>query len=195
MNLYIANTTKQHHIFYYKHPEGEPEGTARVSEHRFRLREVPFRPGLRYREIKAGTQICIGDLTAAQIDVIVQQYEVYGIRDARQMSRLKGFVGFSYNVGNPVPIEAMLATFETNDKVLDERARERTILEAAEVSNVVAKGLLDATGQRATEENIEKVRPNVEVSHLEEDSDSRTPLNIGAEARRDRKPHRARQAA
>lgn len=187
MDLYIANTTKQHHTFYYKHPEGDPREEFRVAPHRFNLEVVSFRPGLRRREIKGGTQICINDLSAAQIDVIVQQYEIYGIQDAKQMSRLKGYKGFSYSVDKPVPIETMLAIFETNDKALDEQARERIVVEAAAVSNVIAKDLAQKTGKP-----IEDLRPNIEVTHMEEDTDSSKPVNLGVEAPRDRKPHRAR---
>lgn len=186
-DLYIANTTKQPHVFCYRHPEGDPTEDAKVGESRFNLGAVAFRPGFRRQEIKAGSQICIRNLTTTQIDVIVQQYEIYGIRDARQMSRLKGFIGFSYSVGKPVPVDAMLATIESNDKALDEGAKERLVLEAAEVSNAVAKDLAQRTGKP-----VEEMRPNLEVTHMEQDSDNSKPVNFGIEARRDRRPNRAR---
>lgn len=184
MDLYIANTTKQHHIFFYWMPEGEASHVATIAGQRI---ETPVQPKLRRREIKAGRQVCIQNLTAGQIGAIVAQHAIYGIQNVKEMSRVHGYVGYSYNVDAPVPVDAMLSVFEMNDKAKDERARERIVLEAADVSNVIAKDLADKTGKP-----IEEVRPNVEVSHLEENTDNSKPLNIGVEARRDRKPFRAR---
>lgn len=171
--LYIANTTKQHHIFTYRHPE---------------------KPGLRRMPVKAGTQIKIGDVTPDQIDIIVKQYELYGIRDAREMSRLSGYIGFSYSVDKPVPIDAMLIAFAQNDQALAAQGQERLVLEAAEVSNSIAKDLATKGGRAQSEEEIEKLRPDVEVRLLEENTTSDKPVNIGIEAPRDRKPHKARAA-
>ena len=184
MELWIANTTKQHHLLMFWMPEGEASHVATIAGQRI---ETPVQPKLRRREIKAGKQICISNLTAAQIGAIVAQHAIYGLQNAKEMSRVHGYVGYSYNVDAPVPIDEMLAVFEMNDKAKDAQARERIVLEAADVSNVIAKDLAQKTGKP-----IEEVRPNVEVSHLEENTENSKPFNVGVEARRDRKPFRAR---
>lgn len=158
MKLYIANSTKQHHYFHYNHPG----------------------KGRRHPLIKAGSQVLIGDdLSADQIALIVNQYEIYGIRNVAEMSRLHGFVGFSYSIDKPVPVDAMLSLYEINDSALNERARERRTEEAAAVSDAVADSLARQGGV-----DRELMRPE----HLEiqnrEDTDGKPSISEGVEVGR-----------
>lgn len=159
MKLFIANTTKQHHVFTYQMPE----------------------QGLRRRDIKAGTQVLIDGLTTDQASHIVKQYEIYNIQDITKMSRVKGFVGFSYSIDNPVPIEAMLAQFDANDQAMAGKAKERLVIEAAAVQDAIATDM-----QRQTGADKEQVRPRVEVETVEETGDgSRPSISQGVEVPRD----------
>lgn len=168
MRLFIANTTKQHHHFAY-----------RIAEQ-----------GLRMPLIKAGQQICLRDLTSDQIGSIVKQHTIYGIQDAKELSRLKKcYIGICYSIDEPVSITQMLTVYENNDKALAARADERIVETAAAVQEVTATHLHKTFG-------IDKdaVRPTVEATVIEDTADGGHPavargVEVGKTA--DARPRRA----
>jgi hypothetical protein len=99
--MFVANTKKQFQVFTYRLPE----------------RTQPFS-----RTIKPGGQIEIGNLDQDDIDYIVKQNEIYGMRPADEVSRQRGFVGIAYSIDKQVHMDTMLSTFEVNDKSLDDQA-------------------------------------------------------------------------
>lgn len=158
MKLFIANTTKQHHHFNYRHPE----------------------MGARSLMIKAGTQINFDVLSTDDIDSIVSQYRIYGMQNADEISRLKGFVGFSYRVDKPVPIKTMLELFDKNDKAMDANAKERVMVEAVAVGENIAEKL-----HQQTRSDPEFFRPqHVEVQTVEETSGEMPSVSMGVEVPR-----------
>lgn len=159
--LYIANTTKQHHQFTYRHREMS-------------------NPAI--KEIRAGQQIPITDLTMDEVDSIVKQHEKYGLRSAKELSTLRGFVGLSYMVDKPVPIDAMLATFETNDSALEQGAQTRREVQAAATSEAVADSLNKLTGI-----DKEAVRPKNLQLEVTEDTTGTRSVASGVEVPADAK--------
>lgn len=103
MKLFIANTNKQNEDFTYRLPE----------EKNFRV-----------ETIRAGTQTMVGgkELTQVEVATIIEQKTPYGLRDARQLSSLKDYVGLSFSLDRPVPLDSMIVLFEQNDERLNERA-------------------------------------------------------------------------
>lgn len=109
MRLWIANTKKQVHVFTYRLVE----------------RSQPFQ-----RPIQPGQQVSIDNLTSEDVDFIIRQNEVYGMRKAADVSRQKGFVGYCYQPDQPISMERMLETFTNNDQSLTEDAADRLELTA-----------------------------------------------------------------
>lgn len=147
--LYIANCTKQDHLF---------------------LANLPERPGNSHIKqfIKAGQQIALDGLESNVIEDIVRQHEPYGLRCADEISRIRDFVGQCYRVDKPVPLDAMLSTFETNDSALDELAAKRRQVEAAAISEGIAENLSRITGHEK-----ETVRPvRLEMQTVEDTKDT-----------------------
>lgn len=132
MQLFVANTTKQHHDFTYRLPEDK---------------------NTRMETIKAGTQLAVGgDLPSNIVAEIIKQHAPYGLRDANELSRLDDYVGLCYNIGKPVPLENMLFLFDSNDKQLDSRAVERRETEAVAIAQTVeTMGRETGTPVRRTE--------------------------------------------
>src|SRR3974390_1318278 len=87
MDLYIGNATKQEQQFCYRVPE---DGRLRV------------------QDIHVGTQIKVsGELTAQQIDAIVDQHRMYGLIPAAEAGKVKDFAGLCYSVGKPIQIDKL----------------------------------------------------------------------------------------
>jgi hypothetical protein len=129
--LYVANTTKQNHRFYYRLAESS--------------RTV-------YEDIMVGAQARIGhDLTQADIEIILKHHARYGMRKASEVNR--NFVGLVYSVGKPVVLDDILETFEKNDTAMDERAGERM----EEVAAAVASSMQTMIGQPLARVEVETV--------------------------------------
>ena len=104
MRMYIANCTKQNHVFTYRVPDSE---------------ETLSRP--RALEIKAGSQIRLpDDLNQSQIDAIVEQYARYGMVELKEIDRKKDFAGLCYNIDCSVNIDTIRVGLSHNDQVLRE---------------------------------------------------------------------------
>lgn len=116
--LYVANTTKQHHVFAYRLPE-------------------EMSP--RYETINAGSQVRIsGDkISSESIEFILNQYRRYGIKEAREIAGKPGFAGLVYSVDKPVVLDTLLTQYEENDVAMNDKASERREQVAAAIASDV----------------------------------------------------------
>lgn len=115
MKLYIANTTKQEHLFAYYLPEN--------------MR--PFS-----HSIRAGSQI---EIVGQQhdIDSIINQHSIYGLVEANKVK--KGFGGLCYRIDKPVSIEAIEAGLEQTAQDKIEQALQSRQLTAAAADMVISQ--------------------------------------------------------
>jgi hypothetical protein len=132
-DLYIANTSKQNHLFCYRLPEN---------------------PSFRTQEIPPGGQVRLpGDLSTDEVRRIIDHHKQYGLVDSRELSRADGFVGICYSLGAPVNIDAILGTFERNDGELNDRAQERR----DETAAAIASSMSERLGVRVARAEVEQV--------------------------------------
>lgn len=137
-HLFIANLTKQHHTFAYRPPE--PDGKTESRE-------------LRFEQIGVGQQVRLGeDMNPEQIDAIIEQHAVYGLKDAKEIDRSREFVGLCYSIDKPVKLDAVVERIEKNAEVLDKKAQDRM----EDLAGAVATGL-ESTGAPLTHTEVEVV--------------------------------------
>ncbi len=106
--MYIANTTKQDHVFTYRVPDDESATMSRP----------------RAITIRAAAQVALPDnMNTPQIDAIIQQHGRYGMVDAKEIDRTKPFIGLCYSIDRPVSLDTIRHGLGHNDKVLVERGR------------------------------------------------------------------------
>ena len=146
MDLYIANTTKQHADFYY------------------RLPEVPGAP--RCQRIPIGGQVKIsGSLSTPDIDAIIAQHAPYGMVPADALDTIRGYVGLCYSVGKPVPAHKIERAMNDNITVLVQRGAETRKAGAVASSMVIEDAL--------TEQARPEILRNYETTIVEENPDAR----------------------
>jgi len=104
MKLFIANTTKQRHIF-----------TFRVLE-TGRLRQIP---------IEHGSQMAVLDGSTDEIEAVIKHHQVYGLIDASKIDQSRQFVGLCYSIDKPVSANIIEKTIRDNDDHLTSNAHNR----------------------------------------------------------------------
>ncbi|MEI9569445.1 hypothetical protein V5080_03550 [Atlantibacter hermannii] len=104
MKLFIANTTKQRHIF-----------TFRVLE-TGRLRQIP---------IEHGSQMAVLDGSTDEIEAVIKHHQVYGLIDASKIDQSRQFVGLCYSIDKPVSANIIEKTIRDNDDHLTRNAHDR----------------------------------------------------------------------
>jgi len=103
--LYVANTTKQHHMFLYR---------------------IPGEAGIRQQHIPSGNQARIYNNTDLDtIWQIVKQHEAYGLVPENEVPVTKEFIGLCFSIDKPIDIDRLLHAFDHNNQVMDEVAAER----------------------------------------------------------------------
>ncbi len=114
--LYIANTSKQHHLLLVRLPEESKV----ISQ-----------------DIRAGQQVVVGNrnLTQADVDYVVSKQTRYGLKPVAELHRNHAFVGLLYSVDKPVQLDHIYSTFEQNDDALNEKASTRREHEAASIAS------------------------------------------------------------
>ena len=168
MDLYIGNATKQEQQFCYRVPE---DGRLRV------------------QDIHVGTQIKVsGELTAQQIDAIVDQHRMYGLIPAAEAGKVKDFAGLCYSVGKPIQIDKLQLAIDANQRVLEARGEKLRRDGAIAVNNMIEKNLDEmGTGARLRE---------VEMSAAEEEPKGGyrdKPFGEGVRVTRDDAPTASRR--
>ncbi|EAA8413880.1 hypothetical protein HU47_15095 [Salmonella enterica subsp. enterica serovar Abaetetuba] len=101
MKLYIANTTKQRHIFTYRKLETG------------RLVQIP---------IEHGAQMMVLDGSTEEVDAVIQHHRVYGLVDSTKIDQSKDFVGLCYSINKPVSAAVIEKTIRDNDVHLTRNA-------------------------------------------------------------------------
>lgn len=94
MKLYIANTTKQRHIFTFRTLETG------------RLRQIP---------IDHGSQMVVLDGSTDEVEAVIQHHQIYGLVDSTKIDQSQSFVGLCYSINKPVPATVIEKTIRDND--------------------------------------------------------------------------------
>ncbi|QHP80651.1 hypothetical protein EO763_12315 [Pectobacterium odoriferum] len=103
MKLYVANTTKQRHIFTYRMLETG------------RLRQIP---------IEHGSQMMVLDGNTEELNAVIQHHQVYGMVDATKIDQAGEFVGICYSIDKPVGANVIEKTIRDNDAHLTKESHE-----------------------------------------------------------------------
>jgi hypothetical protein len=114
MKLYIANCSKQEHLFTYMLPENPR----------------PFS-----HAIRAGGQIEIPG-EQDQLMSIIGQHQVYGMMEVNKVG--KGFGGLCYRLEKPISVDAIQAGFTQSDQEMIDRAQEARNVTAAASDQILA---------------------------------------------------------
>lgn len=100
--MYVGNGTKQVQSFCYRLPEGKAVTVT----------------------ISMGGQIKIpGNLSAMDIDAIVDQHSKYGLVRTDEIDRTQPFIGLCYSIDKPISIAQISRVLDHNDEVLTERGK------------------------------------------------------------------------
>ena len=113
MKLYVANCSKQEHLFTYMLPENPR----------------PFS-----HSIRAGSQI---EITGNQpeIDSVVSQHSIYGLMEAKKVK--KGFGALCYAIDKPISIEAIQNGFTQSEQEMVDRAQQARNATAAAADQIL----------------------------------------------------------
>jgi L-fucose isomerase-like protein len=138
-SLFIANTSKQHHDFYFRRPEANQNTM------------IP---------IKAGQQVrVLNDVSKDVIDFVINQHRKYGLISGEEAGRTHGGItGLCYSVDKPVTEKQMRGAFANNDRVMKEIAKDNMATQAAATAAHI-QDQLDERGIKADLDHME-----VEVS-------------------------------
>ncbi|QLU14942.1 hypothetical protein [Citrobacter freundii] len=126
MKLFIANTTKQRHIF-----------TFRVLE-TGRLRQIP---------IDHGSQTAVLDGSTDEIETVIKHHQVYGLIDASKIDQSRQFVGLCYSIDKPVSANIIEKTIRDNDDHLTRNAHNRRQASVAALDNSLRESGIGYDGE------------------------------------------------
>lgn len=116
MKLYIANTTKQRHIFTFRQLETG------------RLRQIP---------IEHGSQMLVLDGSTEEVEAVIQHHQVYGLVDSTKIDQSQAFVGLCYSINKPVSASVIEKTIRDNDGHLTRGAHNRRQASVAALDNTL----------------------------------------------------------
>lgn len=133
--LYVANTTKQNHLFAYRDPKTN---------------------GIVTQPIPIGQQILVGnkEWKPEEAAKIIDHHSRYGMIEATLISRKRGFVGMCYRLDKAVDLSQFEAMLDGNDAALNQRASDRRE-EVAEMIKHNMDQVLSEAG--ATDNPIQRV--------------------------------------
>jgi hypothetical protein len=114
MKLYVANCSKQEHLFTYMIPENPR----------------PFS-----HSIRAGAQIEIPGNQDALM-AIIGQHQIYGMMEVNKVT--KGFGGLCYRLEKPISVEAIENGFTQSDQEMINKAQESRNITAAASDQMIA---------------------------------------------------------
>jgi hypothetical protein len=117
MKMFVANATKQAVQFLYRIPESS---------------------GVRAQDIPIGGQVQLSqDLPVESVNMIVEQHQRYGMVEAAQAYRSKGFAGLCYSLGSPVKMDTIAALIDHNTDMLVELGQKIRQESAVSANNVL----------------------------------------------------------
>ncbi len=177
MKLYVANCTKQTHMFIYRLPESKQMA-------------APIKLG-------PGEQKLIGadKLSDSDINAIISHHRQYGMITEKEVKATPHYVGLCYSVGDPVSLDGIKMAFEHNDIVLNAIAKEnlKNSAVASSVNETTANPRLGPLN-RLSVEVVEQARPGQDAKFAEGvevvPRDSITPRHKGKEDRSTLRLHR-----
>lgn len=143
--LYVANATKQNQEFHFWTPETR-------------------RPLI--QTILPGQQVQIWqEAPRDQLEQIIRQHEIYGIKPASELDRNREYVGLVYQLDKPIVSDRIEQALMKNDEVLQEQALQRRKESAASLDDVMTRDSADAgvTLQGLSVEVREEERPGAET--------------------------------
>lgn len=131
--LFVSNTRKQHHIFYWRDPDK-------------RLRSI---------QIPAGAQVpVVKNVTMQDIHAIIEQHAVYGMVSIAEATREPGeFIGLCYSIDDPVTKVDLETVFKHNDVVLKEQSE----VQMEDAANAAKAAIETAVGRPAQAVTVEMV--------------------------------------
>ena len=138
MQLYIANVSHHNHIVNCRLPETTKVWT---------------------KEIPMGRQAMVGDrsgLTKEQVDKIIEQMGLYGLRSFKEAMNSEGVVPLIYSTDGPVSSDSMMKVIHRNRGILQSSGKRRRE-EAALAANVMMN--TEETPLRKLEMSIEEATP------------------------------------
>jgi hypothetical protein len=144
--LFVANASKQVQEFHYWAPDSR-------------------RPLI--QNIQPGTQQQIWqEAPRDQLEMIVHQHEMYGIKPASELDRNPGYAGLVYAFDKPITTSRIEAAIEQNNDALDRNAQERR-KEAALATDAAMDQLGEETGLHHSSlevEIVEERRPDADTT-------------------------------
>lgn len=145
MDLYIANTSKQRHVFTYRALETGKE------------RQYPIDPGAQRVVVKNGS--------SEQVDAVIQRYEPYGLVDATTLDQTPHFVGLVYSVDKPITARNIEKGLRDNDDVLTRESHERRQVSAAALDQQLHEQGIGYAGniELSAEQQVNALDPNDEA--------------------------------
>lgn len=134
MQMFVANATRQVVTFLYR---------------------IPDSSGVRAQDIPIGGQVQLSqDLPVEAVNAIVEQHQRYGMVEAAQAYRSKGFAGLCYSLGSPVKMDTIAQLIDHNtDKLVELGQKIRQ--ESAVSANNVLDGDLRESGRPEVLRNFE----------------------------------------
>lgn len=133
--MYIANCTNYRQIFGYRIPGAthRDQGSGRIISDAQTLFELIIPP--------RGQEMIPHDLPAAELEMIAEAHQMYGLINDRQVHNVKGFNGLIYKIGSPVDMERIEHVAETNLEHLEKQVDERMKIQLVAADHAVKSEL------------------------------------------------------
>jgi hypothetical protein len=166
--MYIANCTNQVQDFMYSLVKGGKT-----------MKQI----------IPIGGQIQIpGDLTTAQIEMVVAQHSKYGMVRVDEIDRARAFVGVCYSIDRRIDVNRVRYALEHNHEVLIERGRVIREEAAVSVNNALQEESRDFRALEMEIKEVPKDGQNIEVEEqkirVDKTANPDTPKTTGRGGRR-----------
>lgn len=163
--LYVANLGRQPHDFHYRVPA-----------------EIGWSRQTQHRRIAPGTQQQIHtEAPLPVLEAIIEQHRQYGLIEASEVPKTKGFVGICFSIDRPVPLDQMEYGVDHNAGALQEqgvknleeaafaadRAFENTLIDAQRRGEIRGSTRVKALHVETLEDgDAPKFGQHIKVDHL-----------------------------
>lgn len=145
--LYVANTTKQNHEFWYRLPEAQRVTMQKIAA--------------------GGQELIYKDASAHDLENIIKDHAAYGLIPVSEIDRTKAFIGLCYQFDNPVEVEKIMVAAAHNDTVLDQVSLESRKAAAAAIETSIRE--VDGNGLNAFETQVvEQTKPGDDRETMDE---------------------------
>lgn len=140
MKLYVANTTKQRHVFAFRALETG------------RMRQYPLQPG---------SQMMVMDGSIEDVQAIIDHYEPYGLTEASKIDQADQFIGLVYSIDKPTPYGKIEKGLRDNDDFLTEQSFDRRQTASAALDETLNANDIGYKGgvEISAEQQVNKLDP------------------------------------